>query len=621
MRRFGTRKQHRPRSKPHGVPPDHQIGSGRHQLVDINYRSRLAREPGLVRKTGSDQRSGRVYEHARKNPYSNSPGPPSVRLRALSLFNGGVAHSDRQLIGNETMQHFTLNKHSLQVAARRLFSSDIIDAAAGGRLASGISILVISGFVVYLFAQHNMVFPYNDDWGYATLSYVGEQTGFTGQNFNLMQLLAFLYGEYMHWSGRFVAFFVQINVFKLGIEYVRLAQIGIILFIVFLAIKISPRKTFIHPMTIVPIVYFLALPQYSVVGGLYWFSASVAYVWGISLFLCATYLIQRRKAFDIPSTILLTFAAAFHEQMSFAVVAFLVSYTILTQLNKFDAKRLLRDLKLASPAFLIAIITIFAPGNFNRKSVSTYPSNSLIDTLSINAKALTHWILVHPEGRILLAMLAASFVFLFILLLRSSTSKPKLLAVTLSVLALLGICCGISLALFFAATLFAYGALLFLLRNQFEFDAIVFSIYIAAIASLALLLVAPGVAGRSLLTFLFLMIIPVTFIFSQLSYAGSKPIVYAVILAVLPFAASNAGSIYTGYSSNFEVNSINHAKLIAVSHEINYEESPGTSATLLKLRKPRYAERMPYERPLIEKWMKKYYVLPDEFSFLWREGS
>lgn len=301
-----------------------------------------------------------------------------------------------------------------------------------------------------------MVFPYHDDWGYATLSYVGEQTGFTGRNFNLMQLLAFLYGEYMHWSGRFVAFFVQINILKLGIEYARLAQIGIIISIIFLAIKLSPTKVFIHPLTIVPIAYFLSLPQYSVAGGLYWFSASVAYVWGIPFFLLGAYLIQRRKAFNLDSTILLSCAAAFHEQMSFAAVAFVITYTLLSQFPRFATEQILRDLKLASPVFLIAFVTTFAPGNFNRKSVSTYPSKSLIDTLSVNAESLTHWIFIHPEGRIILAMLAASFAFLFVLIFRSSTRKSKALAVMLSLLALLGICYSMSLSLFFAATLFAY---------------------------------------------------------------------------------------------------------------------------------------------------------------------
>ncbi|UHD18560.1 hypothetical protein [Thiocapsa bogorovii] len=513
----------------------------------------------------------------------------------------------------------TLNKQYLQVTARAFVSPEVINAAARARAAPGIWVLVISAFVVYLFAQHNMVFPYHDDWGYATLSYVGEQTGFTGQNFNLMQLLAFLYGEYVHWSGRFVAFFVQINIFKLGIEYVRLAQIGIILSIISLAIKISPSKDFFRPLTIVPIVYFLSLPQYSVAGGLYWFSASVAYVWGIPLFLYAAYLMQRRKASNLPSTILLTCAAAFHEQMSVAVVAFITAYTILSQFPKLEAERILRDLKLAIPVFLIAFITIFAPGNFNRKSISTYPSHSLIDTLFMNADALTHWIFVHPEGRILLAMLAASFAFLFVLLLKSSTRKSQLLAVTLSLLTLLGVCYSLSLSIFFAATLFAYGALLLLLRSKFEFDPIVFSIYIAAVASLALLLLAPGVAGRSLLTFLFLMMVPVTFIFSQLSFAGLRPFAYAVVFAVLPFAVSNAGNIYMGYKSNFEANSINHAKLIAVSHEINHEQGTQTAANLLKLQKPRYAEKMPYDKPQIGKWMKKYYSLPEDFSLVWKE--
>ena len=483
-----------------------------------------------------------------------------------------------------------------------------------------LSAIAILGFIAYLFAQHNRVFPYHDDWGYATLSYVGEQTGFTGQNFNLTQMLSFLCGEYMNWSGRIVAFFVQINLFKLGIEYVRLAQVGIIFSIIFLAIKISPQKNFIHPLTIVPIVYFLSLPQYSSVGGLYWFSASIAYVWGIPLFLSAARLIQKRSALDITSTILLSCAAGFHEQMSFAVSAFLVSYIALSTFYGLDTNRVFRDLKLTSPVFAIALITIFAPGNFNRKNVSTFPSENLTDTLTLNAESLANWIFVHQEARTILALLSASFIFLLVLLIRSSPNKPKALAVLLSSLLLLGISYSLSLLAFFAAALLLYGALLFHLRKPCRFDLIALSIYVGAITSLTILLAAPGVAGRSLLTFFFLMIIPVTFIFVQAFRAGLGTAVYATILATLPFAISNAGSIYSGYKSNFEANSVNHAKLVAASHELNYEGSPRNSIDLLKLNNPRYAEQMPYDKPQIEKWIKKYYSLPEDFSLVWNDN-
>jgi|OpeIllAssembly_1097287.scaffolds.fasta_scaffold1729723_1 hypothetical protein len=92
----------------------------------------------------------------------------------------------------------------------------------------------------------------------------------------------------------------------------------------------------------------------------------------------------------------------------------------------------------------------------------------------------------------------------------------------------------------------------------------------------------------------------------------------AVLVIIACFSIGNAYKLYNGYLQNYEVNKLNDYQLQLASYKVrNYHEDI-ESVQLYKLSSPRFAETMPYDRPLIEKWIKKYYVLPEKVVLDWR---
>ena len=80
----------------------------------------------------------------------------------------------------------------------------------------------------------------------------------------------------------------------------------------------------------------------------------------------------------------------------------------------------------------------------------------------------------------------------------------------------------------------------------------------------------------------------------------------------------NSYNIYIGYEQNYETNQANDFILRVVSDRVERKIDVDDNILLFKLPNPYYAERMPYDRPLIEKWMKKYYSLPENIVFEWK---
>jgi hypothetical protein len=90
-------------------------------------------------------------------------------------------------------------------------------------------------------------------------------------------------------------------------------------------------------------------------------------------------------------------------------------------------------------------------------------------------------------------------------------------------------------------------------------------------------------------------------------------------LLIMPWALSNARSIYGGYRSNLSANTYNHYKLWTTKLDYRAGHATEQPIRLYKLPSPRFAETMPYQRPLIEKWMRKYYSLPEDIQFHWEQ--
>ena len=65
--------------------------------------------------------------------------------------------------------------------------------------------------LIYVVIQHAFVWMYFDDYGYASITYLGDQFNATGgTDFSFLDILGFLKYHYLHWGGRIVGFFFEI---------------------------------------------------------------------------------------------------------------------------------------------------------------------------------------------------------------------------------------------------------------------------------------------------------------------------------------------------------------------------------------------------------------------------
>lgn len=473
-------------------------------------------------------------------------------------------------------------------------------------------------FVAYLAAQHRLVFPYHDDWGYAVLSYTTEQTGFVGRNFDLSNLANFLAEEYKNWSGRVAAFMLQISLFKMGLDYVRVYQVTTILGILAFSLLISLNRQPTALLITLPMLLYLALPESALVGGIYWFSAAAGYMWGLPFIFSAAYLIKINNELGFAPALLLAASAMFHELMAVISTSFafiLVAFFYF----KFNKTGVARHLFFLSAPLFAALVTVLAPGNFRRKSVSTYPHGDGLDLVFSNAASIADFTL---KGG---ALFSFSLLVAFFILLLGINSPDKSYRKPIAIYALTAIAAVLFLAgdrYLFAAFALGLGLLGAVLFNACKNDltgALVFSLFLASCSSLGLLLLAPGVPGRALIPFYFLLFPTIVFSFSRADGYVRRWLATSAAGVILLFGTQNAYRVYSGYSSNFDVNYINLSKLETLSFDIKNGDRAASSIELYKLPNPRFAEAMPYERALIETWIKKYYELPPEIEFTWRE--
>lgn len=495
------------------------------------------------------------------------------------------------------------------------YSVDWNEPEVNDRWQRTFGMFVLAAFVLFMLAQHAMVFPYHDDWGYATLTYTTEIGAGIGRQFTQADLFRFLWSEYFAWSGRFFPFYLQINLFAWGIEAVRVVQVTVLAVMVVSAVAASRHGKPWHPVILVPILYLLALPEFVTTGGLYWFSASIAYVWGLSLFGLATLRVARVGNLDWLATGLYAVAALFHEQMAVAMPAFVLSYGIL----QFLAQRSLAGIQAWLYQLFVTIaagaLVIFAPGNFVRRAVSDYPHESLVDTMLSNISSMSY-LALHPEGR--LALIAFSVAGLVYALLVVMAAPKKLyagagLSLGYFLLAFLG---WQENTLFLSTLLILYSTIFALCVWWRCIPTWVAAAFLSAVASLVLLLFAPVVAARALLTFYCLMLLPLTYA-GMLAYRFRPPLLLIVIVAFTVPAVDKARFVYAGYAENVGTHQLNEAKMLAAGMEAHIGSTP-EQIVMYRLPDERFAETMAYQRPLVETWMRRYYQVPEEVSIEWR---
>lgn len=499
-----------------------------------------------------------------------------------------------------------------------------------------IFISCLFGFLIFL--QHHYVFIVFDDYGYGSLSYgwTGNQSG---MSYTLRDIFDFLSWHYFNWGGRILCFFVEILVLRGGgAELIQITQAVIVLLICILSGKIIAvvTKCDVWCSVALSLVFYGTINLSTLRDGVYWYSASVSYVWPLLPLLAGIYfylLLQIKETnFRKCATIFLIFIASFsQEQISVLVIVWVASilfFTFWKERSTSGKKNIPHYLYgMAVSAVLGGMITIFAPGNFVRAGTTRYDefySMSFFEKIAKNTAKIININIGNYNWVFTLIMTVfcgvAAAIYLKNKRIHILTCIFSIYFITEKVLAI-SFEIGIVVRLLWAVCFFCLLLLYYYRRGNYLF----FGMLAAGICSQGMMLVSPTITVRCHVPMEFILhIVVVECIMSiYISDVYTTKRVYQICLAacitgICIYAAYNSGNITSGYKHNDEINKINHYKLLeAQARYIAGDEIK--EVDLYKLRNDNYSNCMPYHSGFdyIEVWMKNYYELPQDIYFAW----
>lgn len=495
-------------------------------------------------------------------------------------------------------------------------------------------------FAFLIFIQHRYAFIFFDDYGYASLSY-GWNENTSGMAYTLSDVFRFLKWHYFNWGGRVLYFFFEIMTIKIGgVELIQTVQAVIIILICIVSGKIVAILTECDEQQSIALSLILygTFTLRTVRDGIYWYSASVSYVWPLLPLLgCIYFMIlldKKETVFRKYAAVLLAFPAAFsQEQMSVLIIAWIAMIMLLTLWKQ---KKL--SGKISIPLYYICInvsavaggmITILAPGNFARASGELYDeyySKHILVRLIENIGKIVNtnigfwnWIFliimtifcgtaatVYFKSRKIFTM---TCIFAGYYIVEQFISNPLVIGAIVRVI----------WAVFFFAVLSMY----YYRKENYWF----LSMLMAGICSQGVMIVSPAIYTRCHTMMEFILhimlaecivsIVKSDFINRIWRYNAGFHL-FTVILCL--YALLNFCYIIVGYKENDEINKINHYKLTEAGKK--YQEGNAVEKLeLYKLYDDKYTTCMPYQEgyEYIEWWMKKYYELPLDVRFEWSE--
>lgn len=483
-------------------------------------------------------------------------------------------------------------------------------------------------FSLLILIQNQYIYMYFDDWGYASLSY-GWTGNEVGMSYGLKDIFDFLSWHYMNWGGRILYFFFEIVILHWGgITAIHIIQAIIIILIGIVVGKIvaENNKTNVLACVALALILYGTMQIKTLKDGVYWYSASVLYVWPLlPLFLCI-YLYAKNQKKEIKGRnilcILLAFLAAFSQEQ-LAVV--MISFTFFSVIEMWCEKKQVPGyvIGMCISSFIGGTLTIFAPGNFKRTGIypEFYGENFLVRTIKnvgllINSNVGAYnWVFV--------------FIFTFFCGITMVVYfKSKKLAVTTVIFLCyfvgeqfmtmpkeLGIIPrGIWILTYFPALVQYYYK-----RKEYLF----LKILLAGVCSQAMMIVSPTIPIRSHImmeVILHIILIEnITWIYHEMSEQGKvQRAIRLGIVIVGMYAAFNMFVVIKGYAMNYNI----HQKNQSILEEVKVQYENGDNLQKVKLGKlydDQYANMMPYQEgyKFIDEWMKAYYELPVEVEVEW----
>lgn len=492
--------------------------------------------------------------------------------------------------------------------------------------------ILISGIMALLIlVQHHYVYMYFDDYGYASLSYAGYSNN-SGMDFGIGDIVQFLKFHYLNWGGRVLYFFLEIAIFRIGgLPLMQKIQAVVIIFIgvasgklIAMAVRACPCKCVSLALVLFGTMHIKTLRD-----GVYWYSASVLYIWPMLPFLgsICLWFKNQKKATRATGTvcILLTFFAAFsQEQFAVLTLSFYVVNILFEYLTK-TIKNLRFQFGVCASAMAGGAITIFAPGNMVRAQSGIY---DVFYDKGIWARTIHNVGYIINDNAGLYNCVFIFFLTIFGGLAVATYFRSTMIAVITALFALcflaegivplpkeIGVVTGGLWLIIFMPLL----ALYYFKRGNFLF----LSLLIAGICTQVMMVVSPAIPLRLHIMFelVLQMIMAECIVFLYKNTQRNRKRHAGLLTGVgilLIYAGCNMAVIISGYRANYEINQKNNQILIAAREQYN-ENKLNKTIVLYRLKNDIYAQMMPYQEgyDYIEVWMKKYYELPDEVAFEW----
>lgn len=486
-------------------------------------------------------------------------------------------------------------------------------------------------FILFIIVQHNFVYMYFDDYGYASLTYSWDGNS-KGMDYGLHEIFSFLKFQYLNWGGRILYFFAEILAFKIGgLKCIQWIQCIIILSINFfsgkivsLVFKCDAKK----PICLMNIVYGLFTLR-TVYDGIYWFTASVLYVWPLLPLLVGFYIMLKygseNRLMNVITCICLFLAAFSQEQMAVLTIVSVVTYFLVVRIRgsiKYSRKYVI----VTSICTMVGTcLCVLAPGNFKRADSQRYEEfynmsfvrrifSNLDDVIDINFGTYNYVFVILFSliaglffytvfKKILYTIVGYAFVLFFVL--------EKIVGFQNEI----GMVVRIIWAGYFCVVLLV--ALWIKERNE------MFAFVVAGGCSQGMMLISPSISERCHTMFEFILHIILVYIIISIDAEciGKKCISIinrCLIVIVSLYSIFNITYILNGYKNNYEINQINNYKLIETARNIR-AGVPIEDVNLYRLNDDKFANIMGYDslHSFIESWMKNYYELPSEIRFRW----
>ncbi len=158
-----------------------------------------------------------------------------------------------------------------------------------------IIVLLFLLFFIFLIYQHQGLYLYFDDYGYASLSYAYNIEEVKGLDYNLVQIFQFAKGHYEVWGGRVLFLTIEIIIIHyLGLQGFRIIQslviLGIYVCIYLILKRICNKNQSSIKLALLSIISYGIIEIGAFRAGVFWITASVLYIFPMLTMLLFIYM-------------------------------------------------------------------------------------------------------------------------------------------------------------------------------------------------------------------------------------------------------------------------------------------------------------------------------------------